>query len=154
MAYSDRDWGPRRGWTFGISACAPPSVHDTFIPVGRMRHRNWECPRLRADRATLPASVLRSVESGIGGDFVAERGLLKSVLRLPPPPAAQASFHWHQRPPCGCIDGTVYTDGSCLDGPSAYTRRCGWSFVVLDTLVIFPLLLMKYPHVDQHDRGC
>ena len=31
----------------------------------------------------------------------------------------------------GFVSGTVYTDGSRLDGPTARMRRCGWSFVAV-----------------------
>ena len=48
--------------------------------------------------------------------------------------AASESFHWEVEPVGGYIEGTVYTDGSALDGPNPDLVRCGWAFVVLDDL--------------------
>ena len=46
--------------------------------------------------------------------------------------AQKESFKWTVKPEGGVIEGTVYTDGSALDGPNPNLVRCGWAFVVLD----------------------
>jgi hypothetical protein len=46
--------------------------------------------------------------------------------------AQKESFKWTVKPAGGVIEGTVYTDGSALDGPNPNLVRCGWAFVVLD----------------------
>ena len=53
-----------------------------------------------------------------------------------PPPCAEATFRWVLRPEDGTLepDWTVYTDGSCLDGPTALLRRTGWALVALDAV--------------------
>ena len=59
---------------------------------------------------------------------------MPSILHTVPKPQVEASFKWILRPPGGTLIGTVYTDGSRLDGPSANLARNGWAFVVADEL--------------------
>ncbi len=49
-----------------------------------------------------------------------------------PPPSVHATFNWHIKPPGGTYLGTIYSDGSRLDGPTALMGCNGWAFVVLD----------------------
>ena len=42
------------------------------------------------------------------------------------------SFIWSLRPPGGTYRGTIYTDGSRIDGLDPRTGRNGWAFVVVD----------------------
>ena len=70
-------------------------------------------------------------------DVTFERALFPSVAGLIPPPAVEATFHWVVRPPddmCGTFLGTVYSDGSRLDGPMPLLARNGWAFVVVDAV--------------------
>ena len=46
--------------------------------------------------------------------------------------AEQESFRWVIKPKDGCLEGTAYSDGSLLDGPTPELARCGWAFVVLN----------------------
>jgi len=47
--------------------------------------------------------------------------------------AQHATFHWVVKPEDGIIQGTIYTDGSALDGPSPGLMRCGLAFVAVDS---------------------
>ena len=47
--------------------------------------------------------------------------------------AQRETFHWVVEPEGGMIQGTIYTDGSALDGPSSVLMRCGWAFVAVDS---------------------
>ena len=53
---------------------------------------------------------------------------------LVPPPLCEATFAWVLCPVGGRLeaDWTIYTDGSCLDGPTPLLRRTGWAFVAMD----------------------
>ena len=50
-----------------------------------------------------------------------------------PKPHVQGTFHWIKKPPSIWLKGTVYPDGSWLDGPGALARG-GWAFVVVDEI--------------------
>lgn len=60
------------------------------------------------------------------------RGLVAADLVRVPPPNEEATFQWHTQPTGGICEGTIYPDGSRLDGPSNETARNGWSFVIFD----------------------
>ena len=57
---------------------------------------------------------------------------MQLVDSMVPKPSKEASFHWAVCLVDGFISGTVYTDGSQLDGPTPLLRRCGWVFVAID----------------------
>ena len=52
-------------------------------------------------------------------------------------PAARLNdtFQWVIQPADGCVSGTIYTDGSMVDGPpflDGLCKRLGWAFVAVD----------------------
>ena len=52
-----------------------------------------------------------------------------------PPTQLFETFQWVVRPADGSVNGTVYTDGSMIDGPpylDGLCKRLGWAFVALD----------------------
>ena len=59
-----------------------------------------------------------------------EKGIFPSLSALIPPPSQEATFVWHVRPSGGTYKGTIYTDGSRLDGRGPRLGRNGWAFVV------------------------
>ena len=62
-----------------------------------------------------------------------ERGLIaRSSLPLRKRSAVE-TFNWHIRPSKLPVVGQVYPDGSCRDGPTQELKRCGWSFVIVDS---------------------
>ena len=67
------------------------------------------------------------------GDIRIERGIFPFDKTLVPKPHAHGTFHWIKQPGSGWLNGTVYPDGSWLDGPGALARG-GWAFVVVDAI--------------------
>ena len=67
------------------------------------------------------------------GDVRIERGLFPFDKMQIPKPHAEGTFHWIKAPPSELIKGTVYPDGSWLDGPGPLARG-GWAFVVVDRI--------------------
>ena len=49
-----------------------------------------------------------------------------------PPKPTEATFVWVLRPPDGILTGTIYTDGSRLDGLVELLAVNGWAFVAVD----------------------
>jgi hypothetical protein len=105
------------------------------VPVGTLMHRNWVCPTLQQPRQqhNSRGTILQAT----AGDrwhghpqFI--RGLTPMISKPKLPRSATETFHWGVRPSDDLLMGTVYTDGSMLDGPDQLTARCGWSFAVLD----------------------
>ena len=47
-------------------------------------------------------------------------------------PCEESTFQWHMETKDGWLEGTVYPDGSLLDGKVAELGRCGWAFVVIN----------------------
>ena len=62
-----------------------------------------------------------------------ERALFPNLAATIRQPSSEATFHWQLKPPDGTFSGTVYTDGSRLDGPHNDLARLGWAFVVIDS---------------------
>jgi hypothetical protein len=74
----------------------------------------------------------RQAERGLNvGSLAFDRALFPSMANAVPPPAGQASFSWIATPDGGTCAGTVYSDGSRLDGPTDLLARNGWAFVVV-----------------------
>ena len=49
-----------------------------------------------------------------------------------PPKPTEDTFEWVIEPPDGLVTGTIYTDGSRLDGKVALLAVNGWAFVAVD----------------------
>ena len=63
------------------------------------------------------------------------RGLMPMPHGLVPPARERGSFRWVLQPVDGRVTGTIYTDGSMVDGPpylDGICRRLAWAFVALD----------------------
>ena len=67
----------------------------------------------------------------ISGKAAFEKGIFPSLAALIPPPLQESTFRWKFAPPGGTYCGTIFTDGSRIDG-NADPRlgRNGWAFVV------------------------
>lgn len=123
-AVTNRQWPQQRKARAGL-------VDDESCKLcqgsaGTLLHRSAQCPVLaELRRAHAPPDVL---ESRAGPHWLA-RALQPTVAYTVPPPHPSASFEWVVRPPGDVVVDacTVYTDGSCLDGPSPLLRRCGWA---------------------------
>ena len=81
-----------------------------------------------------PQGLVYKASLNDDADIAMERGFMPSILHTIPKPSKAATFGWILRPPGGTFKGTVYTDGSRLDGPTAALARNGWAFVVRDDL--------------------
>jgi hypothetical protein len=75
----------------------------------------------------------RAARAGQRGNVIFERALFPSVAGKIPPPAVEATFQWILCPSDGFLSGTIYSDGSRLDGPSPLLARNGWAFVAVDS---------------------
>ena len=70
-----------------------------------------------------------------GENFALDRGNVQPVDNWVPKPSKAATFLWVVWPVDGYVYGTVYTDGSQLNGPTPLLRRCGWALVARDPWV-------------------
>ena len=109
------------------------------VARGTLAHRLWECPVTEAWRVRTAPPVLRRRREAaklVGRLDTAmwTRGMWPLQAQLVPKPPEEATFTWVMRPPDGCVDGILYTDGSMIDGPPSYGGLCGrlgWSFVAM-----------------------
>ena len=118
-------WPPQPGCTIAEAALAA-------APHGTMIHRNWLCSNsadLRKQHAPQCMADLAG-SNEVHGTPAFERGLFPSLSPTVPPPSTHPTFIWDVFPPGGHYEGTIYTDGSRLDGDDPRTGRNGWSFVV------------------------
>ena len=123
---------------------AKPSLQRTSVvatqaqidkaPIGNLHHRGWACqaePLAAARRKWAPEKDVATVTAcDVQGNPAWERALFPKPPRPLRRRAAVESFRWITEPEGGIISGTVYPDGSALDGPAVELMRCGWSFVV------------------------
>ena len=120
------------------------------VPVGNLHHRGWKCssePLRAARQKWAPEKDLATVVAcEVQGNPAWERALFPKPPRPMMQRAAAASFRWILEPAGGIIEGTVYPDGSALDGPVPELMRCGWSFVVLTAGVITAIARGVPPH--------
>ena len=68
----------------------------------------------------------------VRGHLAWERGLM---VRPPLPKRKQSkveTLNWHVKPRHLPVHGSVYLDGSFLDGITVETGRGGWAFAVVD----------------------
>ena len=100
--------------------------------MGNTIHRIWRHPATEADRATgtpKPLVDLAQTDEAIGAaEF--EKGISPSLVALIPLAKAEAISQWHVRPSGGTYVGTIYMDGSRLDGIGPRLGQNGWAFVV------------------------
>ena len=105
-------------------------------PVGNLFHRIWKCGcehlKVQREKWARPAD-LRTIEAC---QLQGHPGWERALMPMPGKPlkkkAQRETFHWVVEPEGGMIRGTIYTDGSALDGPSSMFMRCGWAFVAVD----------------------
>ena len=106
-----------------------------MTPMGTLKHRHYKCPATAGERAEhAPQGLVYRATLSDDADIALERAFMPSILHTVPRPSKVATFKWILRPPNGTFKGTVYSDGSRLDGPSAVLARNGWAFVVIDDL--------------------
>lgn len=104
------------------------------VPKGTLMHRNWACPTLKVEReAHVDRDTIIRANAGSRWDGHLEwvRGLTPMMPKPTLQRACKESFHWVVRPAEDLLQGSVYTDGSMLDGPDLLTARCGCSFAVI-----------------------
>jgi ribonuclease HI len=113
-----------------------PTTEDiAAAPVGNLFHRLTSCPRVASNckgkRPDLEKIFL--LDPLTPGDVRIERGLVPFDKSPNPKPHAEGTFHWIVRPTTELLRGTIYPDGSWLDGPGPLARG-GWAFVVVDEI--------------------
>ena len=117
----------------GSRTCRHPIARGTKI------HRLWECPVTEPWRLQVAPPVLlrrraAAKQAGLVNTAMWTRGMWPLRAQLVPKPPEEATFTWVKQPPDDCVDGTLYTDGSMIDGPPHYGGLCGrlgWSFVAI-----------------------
>ena len=100
----------------------------------------WECPATGEHRSRLVSPLLKQAYQharalGTADLAVWVRGLMPDPHALVPPTSVADTFQWVIQPVDGCIFGTVYTDGSTVDGPpylDGLCKRLSWAFVAVD----------------------
>ena len=104
-------------------------------PIGNIYHRIVCCPRTR-DNCKMQRPDLERIfkaDPVRPGDPRIERALFTYAPGPDLLPHEAETFHWIVKPCTELLRGTVYPDGSWLDGPSRHARG-GWAFVVVDEL--------------------
>ena len=107
------------------------------VPDGTLWHRVWDCPAHDQQRQ---GSVGQALRAQVGQQAAAGQHdtacFTKAMVRwdhvVIPPPCQSDTFHWVIEPAGGVVEGTVYTDGSRLDGPDDAVARNGWAFIAVD----------------------
>ena len=111
----------------------PTPAQIEAAPVGTLAHRNYQCPSLELERVKYAPPYLRHrVERQAEGNEMFERALVPSIAHTVKPPSVQSTFTWQLKPQGGTYQGTIYIDGSRLDGPDDLLARNGWAFVVIN----------------------
>jgi hypothetical protein len=111
---------------------------------GTLLHRIWTCPVTESiRREKVPMWLYTRVKQAIRPDgtmaaadlALYTRALVASPVALLDPLPNTESFEWVQQPSDGVVSGTVYVDGSRIDGDSAFAGLCarqGWAFAAYD----------------------
>jgi len=147
----NRQWPQARLHQAGLAddpGCRLCSTHlptGSDIPAGTLGHRIYGCQILKPHRDRLASirvtSSVAAQSRALGcspGDGVDSASWLRALFPMPnvPPRPAEDTFVWVKRPAEGiCSIGTVYTDGSLIDGSHELAGLCGrlgWAFVVID----------------------
>ena len=111
----------------------PPEKLLQQCPIGSMHHRAWVCEHTKAQRSKGISEQIVTAAVGMnGGDPLGDRGLYPAQIVAIPPKPAEATFEWVIRPPDGLVTGTIYTDGSRLDGKFPTLAVNGWAFVAIN----------------------
>ena len=119
-------------------ACALPV---TPSPPGTLTHRLWSvCPTIKEALdewvpRQLAAEAAMLLRDGPLDAAHWSRGLVPLPLEKVPPPPADETFVWTVQPSDGVLAGTVYTDGSLIDGAPNHCGVCGrldWAFVAVN----------------------
>ena len=129
---------PKTAKHFGLKTYIWHNVKPTAkqiqrAPVGNLSHRIWKC---RCDHLNVQRnkwarpSDLRTVKVC---ELQRHPGWERALMPRPAKPikkkAQRETFHWQMEPVGGMNQGTIYADGSALDGPSSELMLCGWAFV-------------------------
>ncbi|HUU60977.1 MAG TPA: reverse transcriptase domain-containing protein, partial [Acidimicrobiia bacterium] len=112
-----------------VDYCTPQA------PVGTLGHRAWRCRSLQAMREEFAPEDLRLAanSSNTDGQASFDRALFPSRLGSLPTRLVGETFEWVVRPADDHFLGTVYPDGSLLDGNAVPAAgRLGWAFAVID----------------------
>ena len=119
-----------------VSKTNPTEAQVSGAPVGNLPHRNWCCKTSHPARIKWASpKMTQDALNGTGHcDPIFEKGLLTWDGINFTKPKKQGTFYWRLRPKGGLLSGTIYTDGSRLDGPTDLIARCGWAFVVVDAV--------------------
>ena len=111
----------------------PPDKLLQQCPVGSMHHRAWVCKHAKTQRGKgINEQIVAAAVDMNGSDPLGDRGLYPVQTVAVPSKPTEATFEWVQRPPDGLVTGTIYTDGSRLDGKFPTLAVNGWAFVAIN----------------------
>ena len=113
------------------------SIEDAIphSPIGNLTHRIWQCSTTKPIRdLQAPQDTLALIHAGRHSHNLVryERAIFPSLAYTIPPPSEDPTFTWVLRPQGGTFLGTIYSDGSRLDGHNPMLARNGWAFVVIN----------------------
>ena len=122
------------GWPGGVLGAGSPPTTAPAVPTGTLLHRVWECESTKSFRQRLVSPVLLQAFQharalGQAEMAVWTRGLMPAPHALVPRAREHETFSWVLRPEEDSATGTIYTDGSMVDGPpylDGLRRRLGW----------------------------
>ena len=111
----------------------PPDEVLKQCPVGNTHHRVWTCPHSDAQRSKgVGDHIVAAALKMQGNDPLGDRGLYPVQIVPVPPKPTEDTFEWVIMPPGELFTGTIYTDGSRLDGKTVILAVSGWAFVAVD----------------------
>lgn len=120
------EWPPNLG-----DPRAPEALEAT--PLVTPAHRNWTCQHHDEDRVRLaPAAICElTTTASTEGAKAVEREIYPAVGEIIPPPIVEATFVWVLHTAGGTYRGTIYTNGSRIDGDDPRIARNELAFIVL-----------------------
>ena len=118
-------------------------------PIGTSFHRIWKCATKHMSGQRVKWARPADLATTSSCDVQGHPAWVRALLPMPTKPrrrkAQRESFRWTVKPKSGVIEGTIYTDGSALDGPNPSLVRCGWVFVAVDGGATSPRLRRECP---------
>ena len=98
-----------------------------------MHHRAWTCKHSDEQRNRgVSDQIVAAALKMHGNDPLGDRGLYPVQVVAVPPRPTEDTFEWVLRPPDDLVTGTIYTDGSRLDGKVTLLAVNGWAFIAVD----------------------
>ena len=101
----------------------PPDSLLRQCPVGNLHHRDWVCKHSKAQREDgVSEEIVAAAVAMNGSDPLGDRGLYPVQTTAVPTKPKEPTFEWVIRPVNDLVTGTIYTDGSRLDGKTRCYR--------------------------------